>query len=128
MALVHESQIGLMHQSGCLKSVVAPFLPQIVRRQLAEFVVHNRDESCQGLLVAARALLQQQSYVDRRRVHGEPRMSETQETGDTIHEKPNCAAASAAPFSGFPIIWKRAKRVKTRSPNPKNPKNDAFQG
>ena len=56
--LIDQAQISLMHQRGRLQGVITTLLAQVVSGKAAEFVIHQRDQFGEDVLVAAAQLLQ----------------------------------------------------------------------
>jgi hypothetical protein len=59
LLLVHQAQVGFMHQLRALQSVVRPFAAQMAVRQAAEFGVHQRREFIHGRGIASAPFLEE---------------------------------------------------------------------
>ena len=46
-----QAQISLVHQCGALQGVVRAFVPQVMMRNSAEFVINKRNRGAQRLVV-----------------------------------------------------------------------------
>ena len=59
MAHAGQPEIRLVHERGGLQRVVAPFLPQVVGRELPELAIHERHEGIERLRVPGPPLVEQ---------------------------------------------------------------------
>jgi hypothetical protein len=80
LPLVHEAQIGFVHERGRLKAVPVALEPQLARGDAAQFGVHERHQPIQRARIPAPPIVEQASDV-RRRGHRQSLISVVRSTG-----------------------------------------------
>jgi len=64
--LLHEAKVCFVDECGALKSVVWAFLPKVVLGDAAQFLVDQRNEGLEGLLITSSPAVQHGAYRLRR--------------------------------------------------------------